>query len=481
MSCVSAGLVAELDGVQEPTAQLVPVSAFSDADDAAFLSTSYGLTPDPWQALVLQGWLGRRADGKWAASRCGLAVPRQNGKNGILEMRELFGMVELGEKFLHTAHEVKTARKAFARLLGFFDNERQYPELAALVADIRRANGQEAIYLTNGGSVEFIARSKGSGRGFTVDVIVMDEAQELSDDALAALMPTVSAAPLGNPQLIFTGTPPAPAMNGEVFTRTRAGGLKGDDRRLCWHDWANERGADLDAPETWARSNPALGGRLSYEAVMDERAQMDDETFGRERAGIWDDDNASTLFDMAVWHGLADGQSQPASGAVFGIDVTPDHAWSALALSGRRSDRLMHVDVDDVDGHRRGTAWVVDRCADLARRYKGAAFMIDGGGPGKSLIPALEAAGLPLTVMATGDVTAACGLFVDAVAERTLRHRGQQLLDAAVAGAQPRPVGDGPIAFGRKKSDGDISPLNAACFAHWAAATSNYDVLQSVR
>ena len=26
-------------------------------------------------------------------------------------MRELFGMVVLGEKFLHTAHEVKTARE----------------------------------------------------------------------------------------------------------------------------------------------------------------------------------------------------------------------------------------------------------------------------------------------------------------------------------------------------------------------------------
>jgi len=34
------------------------------------------------------GWRQRR-DGKWASPRCGLAVPRQNGKNGIIEMREL--------------------------------------------------------------------------------------------------------------------------------------------------------------------------------------------------------------------------------------------------------------------------------------------------------------------------------------------------------------------------------------------------------
>ena len=75
------------------------------------------------------------------------------------------------EAFLHTAHEVKTTRKAFKRLKHFFgeivnDPNAKFPELNALVTEIRSTNGQEAIYLSTGGSVEFIARSKGSGRGF---------------------------------------------------------------------------------------------------------------------------------------------------------------------------------------------------------------------------------------------------------------------------------------------------------------------------
>src|SRR4051812_10054200 len=162
MSSSSAGRPRSL-----PRVRLAPRSVSSDVDDAAFLSSGYGLTPDDWQEDVLDDWLGRRRDGRWAAATCGLAVPRQDGKKGIIEIRELFGMVMLGEKFLHTAHEVKTARKAFLRLAGFFENERQYPELAALVAPsgVRKTNGQEAIVLRNGGSVEFIARSKGSGRG----------------------------------------------------------------------------------------------------------------------------------------------------------------------------------------------------------------------------------------------------------------------------------------------------------------------------
>jgi hypothetical protein len=36
--------------------------------------------------------------------------------------------------------------------------------------------------------VEFIARSKGSGRGFTVDVLVCDEAQDLADEELGGVV-----------------------------------------------------------------------------------------------------------------------------------------------------------------------------------------------------------------------------------------------------------------------------------------------------
>jgi hypothetical protein len=122
------------------------------------LSSAYGLAPDVWQAQVLEDWLARSGrGGKFASLTCGLAVPRQNGKNAILEMRELFGMVQLGEKFLHTAHEVKTARKAFLRLASFFENTRKWPEMADLVKDIRRTNGQEAIVNMRTGVARLVA------------------------------------------------------------------------------------------------------------------------------------------------------------------------------------------------------------------------------------------------------------------------------------------------------------------------------------
>ena len=231
-------------------------------DLACEFITKHGLVPDPWQAQVLDAWLALDKHGRWAHLTCGLSVPRQNGKNVCLEVREVFGAVALGERILHTAHEVKTAQKHFRRLKFFFgekanDPAAQFPELNALVKTIRSVNGQEAVLLSNGGSIEIVARSKNSARGFTVDTLVMDEAQEMNDDALEALMPTTSAAPLRNPQWLFTGTPPGPQADGEVFTRVRDDALGDNPGRTCWDEWSpdgNPGLLDLDDRELWRAS-----------------------------------------------------------------------------------------------------------------------------------------------------------------------------------------------------------------------------------
>ena len=95
-----------------PRIRTAPPAAESYGPDAAALAAGYGLRPDGWQQLVLDDMLGLTIEGRWSASQEALSCPRQNGKNGIIEVRELFGMVGLGERILHTAHEVKTAREA---------------------------------------------------------------------------------------------------------------------------------------------------------------------------------------------------------------------------------------------------------------------------------------------------------------------------------------------------------------------------------
>lgn len=458
--------VAGLLGSQVPRVAHAPEFHWSHADDAAFLASSYGLTPDPWQQVVLEAWLGERKDGKWSASRCGLAVPRQNGKNGILEVRELYGMVALGEKFLHSAHEVKTARKAFVRLASFFENARKFPELAAMVKDIRKTNGQEAIILNNGGSVEFVARSKGSARGFTVDVLVMDEAQELSDEALEAMLPTISAAPQGNPQTILTGTPPAPGMNGEVFTRVRDAGVLGKGKRQAWHEWSIPGPVDVKDREFWYAVNPALGRRLNVEVIDDELAQMSPDGFMRERLGMWSLGNGEEIIDAATWLDTRiNPEDAPTVGRVsFALDMTPDRRVIAISACRWHGDEPRHIELVKHEATSSGVAWVVDWIVE--RWPTASAVVIDGQSPAVTLLPELISRKVRPTVTNYADMVKACGLFVDALRDDGITHIEQPALDAAVAGAKKRNIGQGGgWGWDRRTNDVDLSPLVSATLA----------------
>lgn len=457
-------------GAQVPRLRVVPRRFRTDGPDAGWFSAQYSLTPDPWQQLVLDDWLSRNAAGLWASPTCGLSVPRQNGKNGVIEMRELFGMVELGEKFLHTAHEVKTARKAFLRLLSFFENRRRWPELAGMVAPcgIRRTNGQEAIFLTNGGSVEFIARSKGSGRGFTVDVQIFDEAQEFADEALEALGPTNSSAPTGNPQRIITGTPPTPKTNGEVFTRTRQEALA-RKARTCWHEWSCEGAPDLDSPREWAKANPAIGYRKSLQSIEDDRAAFSDEGFAREHLGMWDDARTSQVIDADTWRNCADASSLAVDRFALAVDVNPERSMAAVALAGVRADGRWHVEIDE---HRAGVAWLVPWIVQRCERNPIRAVVIDGGGPAASIIDELATRGV--TVMTTGarDMAAACGSFYSGAFEDSMRHTDQPQMNQALSVARKRPLGDS-WGWNRKNSAADITPVVAATLALWGSQSAS--------
>lgn len=464
-------LSVELRGVQTPRVQCQPAAvSYAEAEDAAFLSSQYGLIPDPWQVDVLRGWMGVLEDGRWAASRCGLSVPRQNGKNSLLEMRELYGMLVLGERILHTAHEVKTAAKAFQRLLYFFDNPRLYPKLHARAVKIRKANGQESIVLDNGGSFELGARSKGAGRGFSVDVLVMDEAQELDEAALAALLPTISASK--NPQTILTGTPPSSSMAGEIFTKTRKIGLAGGDGRLCWKEWSCAADADLDDPANAAVSNPALGIRLTMDTVLDERAAFsDDATFGRERYGIWDGAASHRVISADSWAVCAAPNLVDAGGEVaLALDVSPDRSTATIASASWTDTGLPYVDV--VETRRGDPDWGVQRFVDMCERHDVRAVVVDGMSAAGSLVDPLRQRDVTVTVTTARQMAAAFGGFYDAVMDGGVRHLDQPLLNVALGSARKRRIGDSGFGWSRKDSESDITPVTAATLALWGLTSS---------
>lgn len=471
----------------------------SDAEDATFLASAYGLIPDDWQIPILEDWLSRRPDGKWCYGRCGLAVPRQNGKNGVIEVRELFGMVVLGEAILHTAHEVKTARKAFKRLQHFFgkkanDPDARYPDLNALVAEVRNTNGQEAIFLKDvydddgnfvrrGGSVEIVARSSGSGRGFTVDVLILDEAQNLADDELEAIRSAVSSAPLGNPQVIYTGTPPNREKGelGVVWLRVRQGA--GKDKRLTWTEYGVPDGPmpDIDDIDLLFEVNPALELRhgngaygLTMDVVRDERGDLSPEGYARERYGWWG--NPYTVrrgvIDMDQWRNLRVDAAPPTKGTIV-LDVDADLQWTSIGVAAAGPDDKVLVLVNRLAGTDGGVEQVVKLRAELAQVVEVALTPAAGS----VFSAALTKAEIEHNVLTQAECGRACMSFQDMVRNGSAVHVNQQELNDAARNAITRYVNGAQVWDLRDRSI-DISPIVAGSTAahRWSLLTAAPDV-----
>ena len=444
---------------------MLPPRVGSAGAEACELAESAGLILDPWQRLVLDAALSEQGDGRWSAFEVGVIVPRQNGKGAILEARELAGLFLLGEELiLHSAHEFKTGQEAFRRILSLIENT---PDLDRLVKRVRTSHGEEGIETTTGARLRFVARSSGSGRGFSGDCIILDEAFRVSPAMMAALLPTMMARP--NPQLWYTTSSPFELdENSEQVRAVKARAESDSPGRLVWAEWSNPRDVDPDDRVAWARANPALGRRISTEAIEAARNTLPLEVFLVEHGGVWKAQSVSAKIPEHAWKATAVDASPSMERPVFAVDVPPDRSAGSVAVCSR----------DEIDGdaftaeladRRRGTEWIVPRVIELSDRY-GAPVVIDAAGPAFSLVADLESAGVTVHVTSTREFTAACARLFDAVRNGVFHHTSQPALDAAVLGASDRRVGDA-WAWSRTSSAVDISPLVAVTLALWGAST----------
>lgn len=444
-----------------PTWLTVPAARSSAGSEAVELAASAGLVLDGWQAAVLEGALGERDDGRWAARSVAVIVPRQNGKGALLEARELAGLFLFGERLLiHSAHEFKTAVEAFRRIVQLVESS---DDLVRQVARVTRSHGDEGIELRNGSRLRFMARSKGAGRGFSADTVIVDEAYDFLDHELDAIMPTMSARP--NPQLWFTSSAPLEDERSYVLRRFMRQGRQSDNPTLAYFEWCAGDDDDSEAEATWGRANPGYPHRITHEDVADELGLQDADGFRRERLGIVDLNERVTLgmIDVVAWEALRDSRSVAEDPVAFALDVSPDRRWSSFVVAGHRADGRTHVEIVD---RRQHTGWVIERAVELHARW-GVPLAISSGSPASSLIPELTERGVPIVEVSNAANARACGILLDLVNEGRIVHRGDLALRDAVANAYPRDYGDLWL-WSRKRAAGqDISPLVAATIAIW--------------
>lgn len=429
----------EQRGAQQPRVLSRPPFASSAGEEAIDLARSAGVHLDPWQELAVLVILAEAEGGNWAAFETAVLVARQNGKGEILLVLELAGLFLLGEKLLlHSAHEFKTSREAYLRIRAVIEGA---PHLSKRVKQFRQSNEDTSIELMSGARLRFMARSRQSGRGFSAQRLLIDEAQILSRAAMGALMPTLSAQP--NPQINYFGTVPRPDDCSEHFTDLRTRGRGEQDPFLAWLEWNfGEVCADLNDREAWSSANPALGYRVTESFIEKERASLADDDFARERLSIWPSaTNAQPwgVIPQAVWTSAGRDDLELLDPVTFALEVTSDlkRAWIAAAGDGGELVEVVELVEELADSER-----VVPRLVQLHEEQGSRGVVIDERSPAAVFRSDLEAKGVPVLTPKSGDVSlAALGITLGAAEGKVLHPTVGELapvLDRAVGAAEKK-------------------------------------------
>ena len=424
-----------------------------------------GVTFDGWQHGIGSIALGKRLDGKYAATVGGvmLSIPRQVGKTFLIGMIVIaLCILTPGLTVLWSAHRTRTATKTFGSLKGITSRRKIKP----FMLDPRNTNGEQEIRFLNGSVIMFGAREQGFGRGFDeVDVEVFDEGQILTEKALEDMVPAANQSrQLTGALLFFMGTPPRPNDPGEEFTNRRNKALSGKAKNMVYVEFSADPDAHVDDRKQWAKANPSFPVRTPVESMERMRENLTDEdSFKREALGIWDDlSSENSVIPAAEWGRAYDpAVVVPEGGMSAGLAMSPDREWCSVVWAWSVGGRSA---VDVV--RRAGTDWVLPYLVEVAGRRQIRSVAVDQVGPAGTMLPALGASGLPVRVVDTAGYKTACAGLVDSVRYGRFIHRGDSFLSTAAARVKWRKVGDGQV-FARRDSGVPIDPLEAAALAVW--------------
>ena len=487
-------------GRQEPTFSTVGDYAYTGGDEAVSILAEYGIRFYGSQELEMRVFMARNDDGSYAAMTICVSKPRQNGKSYAARFYALWMAAVNGKRVLYSAHHGKTVRKMFKELRNFVE---MTPDFAELLMPNGRgvygAAGSEGIYFVNddgteGGCIEFQTRTNSGARGETFHVIVIDEAQELTDEQLEAMKPTTFAASdvqdgSDDPQMIYLGTPPNFKCPGTVFRRYHDAAHADDDSSIWWMEWAVDAMPPMDDREAVMElvyeTNPAMGYRIKESTMRDAMDTMSAEGFARECLGWWSDEaRQNAAIPAGAWDACATKAPDKSGRVVYAVKFAVDGRHGVLAACSKPDDGLPHVEIvarRDLSG---GIAWLEDW---LAQRASDAAeIVIDGRSNAQDLEDRLRAVGVPRKAIYRPNAAgmgAACSTLVNAVSERRFTHFAQPGLDAAAHGCEKRPIGsDGAFGFKDGMEEGeDAAVLEAAALALWRACNTRRDPRRKMR
>lgn len=475
-------------GNQEPTFSVVGDYAQSEGAYACEVFRKYGAEFYPCQEYEMELFLARDENGRVASRSIGISKPRQNGKSYAARWYALWMAAVKGAHVLFTAHRGDTIRddvfKKFLEILEIPDFRNE------LVPGhgIYRAQGHEAITFNNGGEIRLLTRTKAGGRGGTFDVVIFDEAQELTEEERDAITPTTIASDSGDPQKIYLGTPPNAKCLGTVFRDLHDRAHDGTYGSAWWIEWAATEIGDPQNIDRWYECNPAMGYRIREDVMADAAATTRADSFAREYLAWWSP-RVSALpgaINEVDWEKCATSTPPHEGVKSYAVKFSPDGKYAALAVCLRAEVEAPHVEIVEFKTVARSVKWVAEWLA--PRSDDAARIVIDG----RAKVDALERRLLDANVSkrvicktSSTDIIAACAMFADAVEGEQITHWDddkQALLDDSVTTCPRRAIGKaGGWAFADAPDGTPSIVAEAAALAYWGAMTTKRDPRRKLR
>lgn len=464
-------------GRQTPTTAVVIPYTATHGNEAIEDYNSTGRQAQEWQELMMADILAYDEEGLWVHSKFGYSIPRRNGKNEIVAMRELYG-IKNGEHILHTAHRTTTSSSASARLVALL-NDSGWEEVQRVSKKgvyskhftYSKQFGLERVQLLDGsnGRCDFRTRSGKGGLGEGFDTLIIDEAQEYTDDQESALKYVVSDSK--NPQTIMCGTPPTNVSSGTVFPKYRQDTIAHDNVYSGWAEWGVDEVTDPHNVEAWYEANPSLGTILTERKIQ---AEISDDVadFNIQRLGVWLSYNQKSAIDINEWDGLI-----PEDKPVFkhkiniGIKYGNDGINVSMAVGTRLEDGNIFLEVIDCKSVRSGTDWIVSF---LTKAKNIDNVVVDGASGQQLLSDAMKDAKLKTPILPkVAEIIVANAAFEKGIYEKTIQHNKQPSVDNVISNCGKRNIGtNGGFGYKSLKQDVDIALLDSLILAHWATMNS---------
>ena len=488
----------------QPKRELTPDTSHGYAA-IAFAEDILGIKLFPWQRWLLIHAL--ELDEQTGAPRFRFivtTVARQSGKTMLMLVLALWHLYALDSPtVIGTAQDLANAEKAWGEAVEWAQSIEELEELIEKVS----LGHPKVMRLLTGCQYRVAAASRKGGRGFSGDLVLLDELREhQSWDSWSAVTNTMNARPKAQ-AWAFSNAGDALSV---VLRYLRAqahrdlGWPDGDadadilegldeemqdylnqaDEVLGWFEWSAHPDAKRTDRTAWAQANPSLNHVEVVENCVTERAiaaalrtnppsQFEIEVLCR-----WMSMAEAGPFPEGSWRETLDNDAAPAAD-------TP--RMICLAMSWNRSKCYIARAARDAEGNpvvgiaadRNGNDWVIPWLIENRGTYSGIVIQSNGA-PETSLVddittarlPDGTAANLPVVAWAGPDLGSATGIMFDRLDKRRIRHLAHPGLDSAATSASVKVLSQGAWVIDLAASPSDAAPLKAAIGAVWAVETA---------